>query len=663
MDEALNQYLKSDIEKRLILIDEWGQKKECKLIPCLIYALGDSDWRARKSATSALGQFEKDDKLIEGLVEALKNKENAGCRNAAVEILIQLGKFSVYPLMSVFREMDHNVKKFIIDILGEIGDRRSTQFLIKVLKEKNENVRLAGVEALGKLKDVQVVPYFLKLLDDKSSLFNFTIIKSLEMIGDPRAIDMLISLMNRKGLERITIETLGSFGDLRSLNPILSVLQVERKFIRNSAIRSLLDLSSGMTMHKEILIRERLREIYSQGLGLYLMSALDDPDPKVKCGAIRIFGWVCDTNAVKKLIPMLGADFRDEVSETLIQMGREAVHILIPEILNHPEKIREGIGWVLGEIGDRRAVFALINLLDDPCGHVRQVSAHALGKLRDLQGVKPLLKTLGDTYHNVQETAAEALSLIGGRSLVDQLKKMVNHDLATMRLHAIQLLGILDPENSMEELEIGLKDENPRVRNAAVISLGKIFSREASLGIIGALADEDSQVRLSALSILVKIKDSDWLKHVESLVHDNDIWVRAAVARSLVFSEGKGKSYLLDLLNDPIGVVQIAALEALGNLREPSIVPIILSMTRASDPDVKVAAIDSLGHIGDPIVKDSLREFLNDSHWNVRAAAAMSLGRLQDISIRDSLIHLAHHDGDPLVRKSALFALDQLQEV
>ena len=146
------------------------------------------------------------------------------------------------------------------------------------------------------------------------------------------------------------------------------------------------------------------------------------------------------------------------------------------------------------------------------------------------------------------------------------------------------------------------------------------------------------------------------------LVKDENIWVRAAVARGLGDCGGSAKPFLLDLLQDKVGVVQIAAMEAFGKLRDASVVPIILSLTVTHDTDVREAAIASLGQLGDGSVKETLRTFLTDPHWGVRAAAAAALGKLQDSSVRGSLLHLATQDQDALVRQSAQFALDQLQE-
>jgi HEAT repeat protein len=273
-----------------------------------------------------------------------------------------------------------------------------------------------------------------------------------------------------------------------------------------------------------------------------------------------------------------------------------------------------------------------------------------------------LIRTLEDPYPNVQEAVLEALLLIGGEQVVQSLKGMVHHDSPRMRCHAITLLGKLAPMENQNEIFMALKDENPDVRKTAITALEGMRTEESTLCILGALGDEEPQVRLCALNVLFQNNKENWVKHMAPLAKDENIWVRASIARGLGHFGKKGKPLLLDLLNDKVGVVQIAAMEALGKIQETSVVPLILTKVQTTDPDIKVAAIDSLGCIGDPSVKESLRIFLKDTHWNVRAATANALGKLKDAAVRESLLRLANHDQDSLVRQSARFALDQIQE-
>jgi HEAT repeat protein len=122
------------------------------------------------------------------------------------------------------------------------------------------------------------------------------------------------------------------------------------------------------------------------------------------------------------------------------------------------------------------------------------------------------------------------------------------------------------------------------------------------------------------------------------------------------------KKWVLDKLSDPAEVVQIAALEALGKMRDPSTLPMILKLSSSPNHDVKKAVVLALGEIREKSTIPAVKEFLNDSNWDVRAAAVQTLGKLRDITSKALLEDLARTDADNIVRQSAEFALEQLIE-
>jgi HEAT repeat protein len=121
----------------------------------------------------------------------------------------------------------------------------------------------------------------------------------------------------------------------------------------------------------------------------------------------------------------------------------------------------------------------------------------------------------------------------------------------------------------------------------------------------------------------------------------------------------RGLSILLNFLKDPTGVVQIAALTALGQRCEAEILPALLNKLSSEDRDVKKAAILALGAFGDPVALLELNPLLDDRHWALRAAAVSSVGKLNAASPKIQTI--ADSDEDPLVREAARFALSRLR--
>ncbi len=125
--------------------------------------MADTDWRVRKTAVEALVAIEGES-VITGLIEALSAQDNAGARNSAIEALVQIGGPAVECPACRLDTPDPEVRKFVVDILGEIKDRRAVPALIARLEDADENIRVAAAEALGKIRDRRAVDALLVCL-------------------------------------------------------------------------------------------------------------------------------------------------------------------------------------------------------------------------------------------------------------------------------------------------------------------------------------------------------------------------------------------------------------------------------------------------------------------------------------------------------------------
>jgi len=519
-DQELTAALQNqEIEARIRAIAEVEQKQDSRFIQTILKLLGDSEWRVRKTAVSALIQLKRDSTLSDALIDLLQSpEENMGRQNAVVESLIGIGSPAVPSLIRALPRVSKETKKFIVDVLGEIGDKTATACLMETLSDEDENVKLAVVEALGKLKDSRAVESLIVLLGSENHLLGYASIKALERIQDSRAVEPIVSVLGKKLLERAGLEALGQMGDLRALNPIVMALHLGQKKIKESAIKALVSLHDRLSLNTEVKIISRLREVYSQEISLFLMEAIETSDEKTQLAAIIVLGWLGEAKAAKGVVKFLDGPFQDEAIATLVNMKREAVEPLLQEIPTANEKIRQGIAKVFGVIGNRRAVLALVKLLSDPNGHVRQEAVIALGKLKDPICARALLGLLQDEYPSVQEAAIQVLSSFKQKELMFPAFELLSNPTAALRCNGIKLLGKLMIPEAIPRLILCLKDESPEVRGRAVEALGYFKSNEVDNHLIHCLADENPSVRLATLSLLMKRRTEDLLSLIEPLM-------------------------------------------------------------------------------------------------------------------------------------------------
>ena len=184
-----------------------------------------------------------------------------------------------------------------------------------------------------------------------------------------------------------------------------------------------------------------------------------------------------------------------------------AVEILLTHLPTRPPATREAIVVTLGEIGDPRALDALLTRLWDREENdwVREKAAIGLGKIGDPRALDTLLTRLQDSEedHEVRRQAAIALGEIGDPRALDALLTRLQdseEDHEVRRQAAIGLGKIGDPR-ALDALLARLRDreEDHGVRRQAAIGLGKIGGARAVAGLRAFLDHPDEGTRRAVL--------------------------------------------------------------------------------------------------------------------------------------------------------------------
>lgn len=656
----------SDVEVRLSALKSLVGSEEESSIESILDALGDSEWRVRKTAVAIALSLEDKSRVVDGLIRRFGQEKNVGMRNAAVEIFIQLGRACIDQILSHYYHADEDVKKFIIDSLGEIRDISVVPHLIACISESNENVQAAAIEALGKIKDERGVAPLIQILKKDHPLLSFSAIKALEQIGDVRAVEPILEILNKNIFKRAGLEALGVIGDMRAVGALEEALKSGTRNVRYSALKSLVLLESRQNKDNGFVVRGRLKKIYHEEIYSFLIDVLNDPDKSIKIAAIRMLGWVSEVKSIPAVVPFLNSEYRDEAFRSLVEMGRPAVDFLITELTKHEEKVRESIALILGEIGEPSASETLVRLLTDQNGHVRQAAAVGLGKIKNPATIGALLPILGDLYPDVQESALNALVEMKDSLSLSTLLELLKSPSTSYRSNAATLLGAIRNKEAIPPLSFLLKDPDEAARRTAVDALSRFDFKEVSNYLVLAFNDEAYKVRLAALKILEQ-KNAEEIDQVfdylAALSQDDNIWVRTAVPRILAKLRGeKSLKLLITLLKDKVGVVKISAVAALGARREKGVLSSMVELTDDPDVEVRKAAILALGALGESSIVPLLQSFLSHSHWTMRASAARALGDLRDRQSLALLGGLVDSDEDSFVREAARFAVMQIEQ-
>jgi HEAT repeat protein len=166
------------------------------------------------------------------------------------------------------------------------------------------------------------------------------------------------------------------------------------------------------------------------------------------------------------------AGYRTEDIAKEMTKHRGDVDALIDLLKSRAQLDREKAADYLGEIGDPKAVPALIEALKDPV--ISWIAADSLGKLGDKRAVQPLIASLGSDEKWLRRNAAKALGRIGDPAAVEPLIGLLSDGKHDVRQAAAAALGTIGSPGSIAALQLLSEDPDEKVRQVALAAIGQI---------------------------------------------------------------------------------------------------------------------------------------------------------------------------------------------
>lgn len=291
--------------------------------------------------------------------------------------------------------------------------------------------------------------------------------------------------------------------------------------------------------------------------------------------------------------------------------------------LSYPkdEVVRISAAQVLGELGDRQAINALIIMLEDKALWVRHTATRSLGKIADPQAVDALIALCKREPDNL--AALEGLIESGSDQVTEILLAALRSYDVNIRVKAAEGLNKLDwkptlPEDkaaafiaskewtklkklghaAVEELSIALEVNDWHVNEQCAILLGQIGDKRAVEPLI-------KRLRPGYGHLMVVI--------VEALASLGDAW---AVPK------------LLTLLNQNVIGLPEAAARAIVKISDQSSIDVLIQKLDQADPFIRKTAISALVHIGQEAVEPLVKS-LDGQNWTTCFAQAEALHQLK----------------------------------
>lgn len=396
-------------------------------IPYLIDMLGDTE-----SVTSYTGS-----------VPALPTS----AAKEALTLLVRIGKPAVEPLISALRDMNSEVRKNAAEALGQMGDARAIEPLIKILRDDNDtNARKIAIEALGNIHDARAVEPLLGSLSDRRTVIQNASFDALVKLAeaakerlDAQPLGVMLEDKNT-AVRQLAIANLAEIPSRDSAELLIPYLADPDTGIRNAVTEALREIGEPAadplvqtlahedisTVITAVVILGDFREKRAAEPLSSLLHYQSEDRPleaaKLRAETANSLGKIRDAQAVPSLIAALKDEYppvRERARWALIELGAPAVEPLTKSLHDFDPGIKVNIAKILGDIQDPGAVEPLIQALlvdasQDQSWLFRLEAARALGKIKDQRALEPLNILLEDRVSYVREMAQWAIMQISG---------------------------------------------------------------------------------------------------------------------------------------------------------------------------------------------------------------------------------------------------------
>jgi HEAT repeat protein len=635
----------------------------------LARCLGDASWRVRKAAIEGLVAQADREGVVARLIVSLSDEENAGARNAAAEALVRLGPASLTGLLGQVGCEDEDLRKFIVDVLGQIGDGAATDALIGRLSDPDDNVRGAAAEALGKIGGAQATEALLATLEGRDLLLTLSALDALVRAGAAVPLERLRPLSTQRLLRRPVLSLLARIDDDEALGWLLDALSDASRGTREAALAALAGWSEAFDRDGV-----RLDPLLAERDPAPLLAAARDglaaDEIAVRAAAMDIASRTGDAALAPALVEAAEDErLRERVLDAIRRLGPGAAEPLIKSLDRLPPWAVVLALTGLALCDDGGSVPYVVRFLDQDEPEVRQAAVEVLAALGDARAVEPLARLLGRPDKRLAGAVVRALAELatGAREAVlDACRQRLGDPDALRIADACRVLSAAGSPAEVPLLQVVLRHQDPRAREAAAVALGSLPGGEAVAQLRYALADESPQVR-------------------------------AAAARALGVQGGReAADVLLVALKDEEPAVAGAAAEAIGGLGDPALgahllpllgseeapgeaaaaYAVVRALRRLDAPEIDVALYRAAAHPEGEVVKEAaavaadlpgeagtqvLLACARHDAWDVRRAAARALARRGDPAVLPDLEALLDAEEDAMVAEGFAEAIRLLR--
>ena len=339
-----------------------GETRSPEAFDLLALNADHEDPAIRAAVAGAMGNF-KNRSAAELLEQMIKKDQAVNVRQEAWRALSACGRPGVATLKRFVEQGTAEQHEEAFQRLVKTPGKAALAALIDLLGDRRRALRDKAVRALKQRPDGGERS-IVQALGHEDSAVRFAVGRYLTSLGK-RVVPALlpVAMASEDPSVRVAaLRVLGDIGDKRAVTAVFRGMRAATPQVRCAAVMA-------------------ASRLPSERYGNTLVALLDDPDDDVRLGAIEALGRGRHKAAVPTLVNRLKAGDRNSIR----------------------------IIWALGEIGDERAVPALMTQYRSNEPFTRQKAVEALGKVGGSEAMLVLMEAMVDPDRSVRKKAEAAL--------------------------------------------------------------------------------------------------------------------------------------------------------------------------------------------------------------------------------------------------------------
>jgi HEAT repeat protein len=435
----------------------------------LIKALCDENYGVQDAAIHSLMKI-RDEATAYMVLPLLR--ESAFLRNTAILILRELGDIAVPLLRGILKDRDEDVRKFALDLIQDIRKCDYQDDIVAVLEnDPNPNVRAAAAKTLGRLGYKGALNSLLSALNDDEWVA-FSALEALAHLGMEESAGPVSALLDSRSetLRFAAAETLGRISSRQSVDALTAHFRRTEGPEKEVVLQSLVRLGAFPE---------------DESVEQMLLAMLGSDDWEVCSTAVKGLSSMKSIRSIRPMIDLAGSfdpsipDHDDKIHFIMKSVESIGCEEELISILNDRSVKYRGKSVAIECVGNlrcKRAVPALIELLNSNIRDIRRSSIESLGKIDGESARHMLLDAISDHDGHVRKSAIISLGKIGDKNAFDPLFEMLKIEKYSDVIdELIRALLFLDPEEFCRR-----KDEfSPEIRSH-IASLVTDFTERAS---------------------------------------------------------------------------------------------------------------------------------------------------------------------------------------